>query len=51
MPEEKKMAIDNENTSPAKSKTGSPGRTSNALVHVTMLDGSVLNIYIDVSML
>ncbi|KAI4468207.1 4.1 g protein [Holotrichia oblita] len=47
MPEEKKMAIDNENISPAKSKAGSPGRTSNALVHVTMLDGSVLNIYID----
>lgn len=51
MPEEKKMAIDNEDTSPAKSKTSSPARTSSALVHMTMLDGSVSNIYIDVSIL
>ena len=49
MPEDKKMAIENENISPAKTKPVSPNRTGNMLAQVTMLDGSILDIYIDVS--
>lgn len=50
MPEEKKMTVDNENSSPAKQQKMSPGRTGggNALAQVTMLDGSILDIYIEV---
>lgn len=48
MPEEKKMAVDSENTnsSPAKAKTATMGRT--VLAQVTMLDGTILDIYIEV---
>lgn len=52
MPEEKKMTVENENSSPAKQKTSpGSGRTGggNALAQVTMLDGSILDVYIEVS--
>ncbi|KAK4884650.1 hypothetical protein RN001_000921 [Aquatica leii] len=46
MPEEKKMAVDSEieNVSPSKNKTAT-GRT--ALAQVSMLDGSILDVYIE----
>lgn len=50
MPEEKKMAVGSDNStneSPAKSKVSPVGR--NALAQITMLDGTVLDLYIDVS--
>lgn len=50
MPEAKKMAVGSDNStneSPAKSKVSPVGR--NALAQVTMLDGTVLDMYIDVS--
>jgi hypothetical protein len=48
MPGEKKMAVDND-SSPAKSKTSTLGRsTGNTVAHVTMLDGSVLDVSIEV---
>ncbi|KAB0803412.1 hypothetical protein PPYR_00382 [Photinus pyralis] len=47
MPEEKKMAVDSEmdNASPIKNKTATAGRT--ALAQIAMLDGSLLDIYIE----
>lgn len=48
MPEDKKMAVEKENTSPAKSKTPTISRSGNTLAHVTMLDGSVLDVNIEV---
>ncbi|KAK5648449.1 hypothetical protein RI129_003341 [Pyrocoelia pectoralis] len=47
MPEEKKMAVDSEmeNASPVKNKTATAGRT--ALAQIAMLDGSLLDIYIE----
>ncbi|XP_025830146.1 protein 4.1 homolog isoform X3 [Agrilus planipennis] len=47
MPEQKNMAVDSDtiNTSPAKTKTLTINRT--VLTHVTMLDGTVLDIYIE----
>lgn len=48
MPGEKKMAVDND-SSPAKSKSSTLGRnTGNTLAHVTMLDGTVLDVSIEV---
>ncbi|XP_044265242.1 protein 4.1 homolog isoform X1 [Tribolium madens] len=47
MPGEKKMAVDND-SSPAKSKSSTLGRsTGNTLAHVTMLDGTVLDVSIE----
>ncbi|RZB89842.1 4.1 -like [Asbolus verrucosus] len=47
MPGEKKMAVDND-SSPAKNKTSTLGRsTGNTLAHVTMLDGTVLDVSIE----
>lgn len=48
MPEEQKMTVENENASPAKQKSSPAGRVGNTLAQVTMLDGSVLDIYIEV---
>lgn len=48
MPEEKKMAVEKENTSPAKSKTSTISRSGNTVAHVTMLDGTVLDVNIEV---
>lgn len=49
MPEEKKMTVENENASPAKQKSSPAGRTGNALAQVTMLDGTILDVYIEVN--
>lgn len=49
MPEEKKMTVENENSSPAKQKSSPAGRTGNALAQVTMLDGTILDVYVEVS--
>lgn len=47
---EKEMAIDADNASPAKKSKPSPvARTGNALAQITLLDGSVLDVYTDVS--
>ncbi|XP_022912970.1 protein 4.1 homolog isoform X2 [Onthophagus taurus] len=46
MPEEKKMAIGTENQSPS-NKLSSPSKSGNALAKITLLDGTVLDIYID----
>lgn len=51
MPEDKKMAVEKENTSPAKSKTPTISRSGNTLAQVTMLDGSVLDVNIEVNLL
>lgn len=48
MPEETKMAVEKENTSPAKSKTSTMNRSGNTLAQVTMLDGSILEVNIEV---
>lgn len=49
MPGEKKMAVDND-SSPAKSKSSTLGRnTGSTLAHVTMLDGTVLDVSIEVT--
>lgn len=50
MPEEKKMAVEKENTSPAKNKTATVARSGNTSAQVTMLDGSILQINIEVLM-
>lgn len=51
MPEKEKMAVEKENTSPAKSKASTLGRVGggNTVAQVTMLDGSVLDVNIEVS--
>ncbi|XP_063918799.1 protein 4.1 homolog isoform X3 [Zophobas morio] len=47
MPGEKKMGVDND-SSPAKSKTSTLGRsTGNTVAHVSMLDGTVLDVSIE----
>ncbi|CAH0551044.1 unnamed protein product [Brassicogethes aeneus] len=46
MPEAKKMAIDND-SSPAKHQGSRLARSGNALAHVTMLDGSILDISVE----
>lgn len=48
MPEETKMAVDTD-TLPKNKTTSNVRSTGNALAQVTMLDGAVLDIYIDVS--
>lgn len=48
MPEESKMAVDNDSLAKNKS-TGNVRTTGNTLAQVAMLDGSVLDINIDVS--
>lgn len=50
MPEETKMAVDNDTQSKNKSTTNVRS-SGNTLAQVTMLDGSVLNINIDVSVI
>lgn len=48
MPEDTKMAVDNESLPKTKS-TGNVRSSGNVLAQVTMLDGSVLDINIEVS--
>lgn len=50
MPEKEKMAVEKENTSPAKNKTSTLGRVGGGytVAQVTMLDGSVLDVNIEV---
>lgn len=48
MPEKEKMAVEKENTSPAKNKTSTINRSGNTLAQVTMLDGTVLDVNIEV---
>lgn len=50
MPEKEKMAVEKENTSPAKNKTTtlSRGGGGYTVAQVTMLDGSVLDVNIEV---
>lgn len=50
MPEESKMAVDNDSIVKNKS-TGNVRTTGNTLAQVAMLDGSVLDINIDVSII
>lgn len=51
MPEDKKMAVDNDSSSPAKTKSTAPVSRSigggNTVAQVTMLDGTILDITID----
>lgn len=51
MPEENNMAVDSEttNTSAARNKTAGVGR--NVLVQISMLDGTILDVYIEVCMM
>lgn len=50
MPEKEKMAVEKENTSPAKNKNATLGRGGGGytVAQVTMLDGSVLDVNIEV---
>lgn len=51
MPEDKNttMVAENENASPSKGKTPTKTSGRNAHSQITMLDGAVLDVYIDVS--